>query len=339
MTTFLAAIVLFGVLITIHELGHFLAAKGTGMLVTEFSVGFGPKLLQKKYGETIYTLRVIPMGGYNRIAGMEPGDLSVERGFNNKPLWARMAVILAGPFMNFILPVFIFFGVFAFHGIDTPLDQPVIGTVMSGYPAESAGIKTGDRILSINNTRTAKWADITALIEQNAPVPSYLVVERNGEEKHILVKPEYQDHSKRYLIGVTPIIEHKVLGVGDSITMAFSSVKKVAMAMVESLKLILSSSDTAAELSGPLGVAHMAGSVAAQGAVPYLSFMAFLSINLAILNLLPVPALDGVQFLVLIVEGLLGHALPVKAKEVIQALGVICIILITVAATFHDLMR
>ena len=338
MTTFLAAIVLFGVLITIHELGHFLAAKGTGMLVTEFSVGFGPKLLQKKLGETIYTLRLIPMGGYNRIAGMDPGDFSVERGFNNKPLWARMFVILAGPLMNILLPLVIFFGVFAFHGIDVPLDKPIIGTVMHDYHAESAGILPGDRILSINNTATVSWGDISRLVEENAPVPSYVILQRNGEKKRLIVKPEYQSHSKRYLIGVTPIIEHKALGVGESFIKAFSSVKRVAVAMVQSLKLILTK-EVSAELSGPLGVAHMAGSVAAQGAVPYLNFMAFLSINLAILNLLPIPALDGGQFLVLIIEGILGHALPVKAKEVIQALGVICIILITVAATFHDLMR
>ena len=338
MTTFLAAIVLFGVLITIHELGHFLAAKGTGMLVTEFAVGFGPKLLQRKFGETVYTLRLMPLGGYNRIAGMEPGDLSEERGFNNKPMWARMLVILAGPLMNLLLPVILFFGIFAFHGIDSPLDKPIIGSVMPNYPAEEAGILPGDRILKINNTATFRWGDISRLVEENSPVPSYLIIDRNGEEKHILVKPEYQQHSKRYLIGVTPVIEHKSLGAGESLVKAFSSVKQVAVAMVQSLKLILTEK-ASAELSGPLGVAHMAGSIAAQGAVPYLNFMAFLSINLAILNLLPIPALDGGQFLVLLIEGVLGHALPVKAKEVIQALGVICIILITVAATFHDLMR
>lgn len=338
MTTFIAAVILFGVLITIHELGHFLAAKGTGMLVTEFSVGFGPKLWQHQYGETMYSLRLIPMGGYNRIAGMEPGDLSTERGFNSRPLWARMLVILAGPVMNLLLPIVIFFGVFLFHGVDTMVDQPIIGKLMSGYPAETAGMKPGDHIISINGTPTVKWGDISRLIEENGPVPSYIMVERDGMDKRLIIKPEYQQHSKRYLIGVTPMIVHKTLGVGDSLINAFQSVGRVATAMVKSLKLIFLEK-ASADLSGPLGVAHMAGNVAAQGAVPYLSFMAFLSINLAILNLLPVPALDGGQFLVLVIEGIIGHPLPTKAKEVIQALGVICIILITVAATFHDLMR
>ncbi|WP_303225447.1 RIP metalloprotease RseP [uncultured Acidaminococcus sp.] len=338
MTTILAAIVLFGVLITGHELGHFLAAKGTGMLVTEFSIGFGPKLFQKKVGETLYSLRLCPLGGYNRIAGMEPGEAVTPRGFNGRPLWARMLVILAGPFMNFLLPFLLFFGIFAVSGLTLPVNKPVVGSLMEGYPGAAAGLQAGDRLVSINGRKLEKWNDINSLVQENGPKPGKVVIRRDGREMTLTLQPRFDGESKRFLIGVRPPLEHRQLSLWESLKTAGLAVGKTTVAMVDGLRKMITGK-VRADIAGPIGVAHMAGDVAAQGAVPYLEFMAFLSLNLAVLNLVPIPALDGGQFLVLVVEGLLGHALAPKAKEIIQMIGVACIVALTIFATMHDLLQ
>lgn len=325
-------------LITVHELGHFLAAKGTGMLVTEFSIGFGPKLFQKKVGETLYSLRLCPLGGYNRIAGMEPGEAVTPRGFNGRPLWARMLVILAGPFMNFLLPFLLFFGIFAVSGLTLPVNKPVVGSLMEGYPGAAAGLQAGDRLVSINGRKLEKWNDINSLVQENGPKPGRVVIRRNGREMTLTLQPRFDGESKRFLIGVRPPLEHRQLSLWENLKTAGLAVGKTTVAMVDGLRKMITGK-VRADIAGPIGVAHMAGDVAAQGAVPYLEFMAFLSLNLAVLNLVPIPALDGGQFLVLVVEGLLGHALAPKAKEIIQIIGVACIVALTIFATMHDLLQ
>lgn len=325
-------------LITVHELGHFLAAKGTGMLVTEFSIGFGPKLFQKKAGETLYSLRLCPLGGYNRIAGMEPGEAVTPRGFNGRPLWARMLVILAGPFMNFLLPFLLFFGIFAVSGLTLPVNKPVVGSLMEGYPGAAAGLQAGDRLVSINGRKLEKWNDINSLVQENGPKPGKVVIRRDGREMTLTLQPRFDGESKRFLIGVRPPLEHRQLSLWESLKTAGLAVGKTTVAMVDGLRKMITGK-VRADIAGPIGVAHMAGDVAAQGAVPYLEFMAFLSLNLAVLNLVPIPALDGGQFLVLVVEGLLGHALAPKAKEIIQMIGVACIVALTIFATMHDLLQ
>lgn len=325
-------------LITVHELGHFLAAKGTGMLVTEFSIGFGPKLFQKKVGETLYSLRLCPLGGYNRIAGMEPGEAVTPRGFNGRPLWARMLVILAGPFMNFLLPFLLFFGIFAVSGLTLPVNKPVVGSLMEGYPGAAAGLQAGDRLVSINGRKLEKWNDINSLVQENGPKPGKVVIRRDGREMTLTLQPRFDGESKRFLIGVRPPLEHRHLSLWESLKTAGLAVGKTTVAMVDGLRKMITGK-VRADIAGPIGVAHMAGDVAAQGAVPYLEFMAFLSLNLAVLNLVPIPALDGGQFLVLVVEGLLGHALAPKAKEIIQMIGVACIVALTIFATMHDLLQ
>lgn len=325
-------------LITVHELGHFLVAKGTGMLVTEFSIGFGPKLIQKKVGETLYSLRMCPLGGYNRIAGMEPGEAVTPRGFNGRPLWARMLVILAGPFMNFLLPFLLFFGIFAVSGLTLPVNKPVVGSLMEGYPGAAAGLQAGDRLVSINGRKLEKWNDINSLVQENGPKPGKVVIRRDGREMTLTLQPRFDGESKRFLIGVRPPLEHRQLSLWESLKTAGLAVGKTTVAMVDGLRKMITGK-VRADIAGPIGVAHMAGDVAAQGAVPYLEFMAFLSLNLAVLNLVPIPALDGGQFLVLVVEGLLGHALAPKAKEIIQMIGVACIVALTIFATMHDLLQ
>ncbi len=338
MVTLIAAVIVFGVLISVHELGHFIAAKLVGMQVDEFAIGFGPKIYQTTEKGTKYTLRLFPLGGFNRIAGMEPGEEDVENGFHTKPLWARMIVILAGVFMNFLLPFILFFGIFAFQGIEVPVAKPIIGRVLPNEPAARAGLLPGDEIVSLNGTVLTHWTDLTTNLQKQGNAKSTIVIRRGEKELVKTVIPDYDKESKRYLIGVMRKTEHQPISLGESVYYAADTERRIVAGMVRGLKMILTR-QVRAEVSGPIGVAQMAGSVAQEGIVPLFMFIAFLSINLAILNLIPIPALDGGQFLILVVEGLIRRPLPPTPKKYIQALGIALILALTVYATISDITR
>jgi len=337
--TILASILVFGVLITVHELGHFLVAKLTGMKVDEFAVGFGPLIYQNKTPETIYSLRLVPLGGYNKIAGMEADDRDRPDGFNSKPLWARMLVICAGSAMNFILPALLFFVIFMSSGMDTPVNKAVVGMVSAGQPAAAAGIMPEDKIIAINGTQVTTWEDLINTMKANGPKETVFTIDRAGSVRDYKIVPEMNTELGRPLIGIGPKFTKRPMGVVESVTTSISFEQKIIGNMLTALKRIVTGHSSSAELSGPIGVAQMAGDVASQGVLPLLNFIAFLSINLAIINMLPVPALDGGQLVVLMVEGIRGKPISIKWQERIQMLGFALIILLTLFTTFNDLSR
>ncbi len=338
MITILAAILVFGLLITVHELGHFLVAKATGMQVDEFAIGFGPLIYQNKTQDTVYSLRLVPLGGFNRIAGMDSADTEVKNGFASKPLWARMLVILAGSGMNFILPFVLFFGIFAFSGIDKPVNTPTVGLLLPGQPAALAGMMPGDKVLAIGNTPIKTWDDLLRTVTENGPKEVDFRVDRAGSQRIYKVTPLYNEEAKRAMVGIAPKMEKHSLSIGQAASTALSYEGRIIVGMVNGLQKMVTGKSNA-DISGPIGVAQMAGNVASQGLLPLLSFIAFLSINLAIINLLPVPALDGGHFVVLLVEGFRGKPLPLVWQERIQMLGIALIITLTIFTTFKDITR
>lgn len=367
MTTILAAIFVFGLLVTVHELGHFAVAKWTGMRVDEFAIGFGPALWQKKYGETLYSLRMIPLGGFNRIAGMDyevienagngkvgedgadgevdstipgrPGYVDPgERAYFRRPIWARMLVILAGSAMNLILPIFIFWGLFLVVGVGTPSPEPVIGTVVSDRPADMAGLQSGDRILSIDGQPVEQWQDISERVQDKAGHPFSMTYQRGEQVHETTVMPVEDERTKRAVIGITSSVERTYPGVIEGFGLSVKHVGSIIVAMVGALAMLIQGVG-ASDLSGPVGVAQMAGQVAQQGIAPLFSFAAFLSLNLGIVNLLPVPALDGGHFVMLVLEALRGKPLGQKAMYYIQMTGVALLMGLMVFATFNDITR
>ena len=315
MLTILACIFVFGILVTVHEFGHFITAKLTGMKVEEFSIGFGPNIYQQQEGETLYSLRMLPLGGYNKIAGMDPDDPDdPERGFNAKPVTSRMLVILAGSLMNILLPVVIFFGLFLAFGMDVPENKPVLGQIIEGYPAEQSGLKEGDRILSINGKPVHEWLDIRKNIADSGMQPIPFEIQRDTEKLTITVTPGVNPETGKPFIG--NIIKNMYASLYHMVT-----------------------GKTKAEFSGPVGVAKMAGEVAHKGFDRLMQFTAMLSLNLAIINLLPLPALDGGHFLILLIEAVTGHKLGKTAMQNIQKVGVAMILALTIFATFKDLTR
>lgn len=338
MLTILAAIFVFGVLVTVHELGHFITAKMMGMKVEEFAIGFGPNIYQQKDGDTLYSLRAIPLGGYNKISGMDPDDPWEPNSFKAKSIPARMLVILAGSLMNFILPVILFSGIFMIDGIEKPIDKPVLGIVVEDKAAYNAGLEVGDKILTINGAPVHTWNDVVTTLRDNGTKEVILTAERGGVVNTYKMLPEYNEELGRPLIGISPKFVKERVGVVDSIKMGFAATQKVIVMMVEGLQRIITGKSSA-EVSGPIGVAQMAGQMAAEGLLPLLNFVAFLSINLGVINLLPLPALDGGHFVLLLYEGLRGKPLGSKAMNNIQTIGIVLLLAITIFSTFKDITR
>ncbi len=338
MLTILAAVLVFGILVTVHEFGHFITAKLTGMRVDEFAIGFGPKIYQQKDGDTLYSLRAIPLGGYNKIAGMDPDDPVTEDSFNSKSIPKRMLVILAGALMNFILPIILFTGIFLVQGMDKMVNEPVLGSVMTGMAADRAGLKAGDKILTINGQPMQNWRDIVVSLRANGEKEVTLQAERQGIVKTYTLQPEYDQEAKRPLVGITPKFEKVNMSMAESIKEGFSYTKYIIVAMMDGLAKIITGK-APAEVAGPIGVAQMAGQVAEQGLLPLMNFVAFLSINLGVINLLPLPALDGGHFVRLLLEGLRGKPLGSKAMNNIQMVGVALILALTIFSTFKDITR
>lgn len=338
MLTILAAIFVFGVLVTVHEFGHFITAKMTGMRVDEFAIGFGPKIYQQKDGETLYSLRAIPLGGYNKIAGMDPDDPVEPNAFNSKPIPARMLVILAGALMNFILPIILFSGIFMVEGRMQLVNEPVLGTVADEMAAARAGLKAGDRIVTIDGKNVETWTDVVLNLRKAGTEEVTLTAERNGVLQTYKMTPMFDKDAGRPLIGVSPKFSKESLGFFGSIKEGFIYTKNIGLSMVSGLYRIVSG-NAPADVAGPIGVAQMAGQVAEKGLLPLMNFVAFLSINLGVINLLPLPALDGGHFVLLLLEALRGKPLGGKAMTNIQMVGVALILALTVFSTFKDITR
>lgn len=338
MLTILAAIFVFGVLVTVHEFGHFITAKMTGMRVDEFAIGFGPKIYQQKDGETLYSLRAIPLGGYNKIAGMDPDDPVEPNAFNSKPIPARMLVILAGALMNFILPIILFSGIFMMEGRLQLVNEPVLGTVVDEMAAARAGLKAGDRIVTIDGKNVETWTDVVLNLRKAGTEEVTLTAERNGVLQTYKMTPMFDKDAGRPLIGVSPKFSKESLGFFGSIKEGFIYTKNIGLSMVSGLYRIVSG-NAPADVAGPIGVAQMAGQVAEKGLLPLMNFVAFLSINLGVINLLPLPALDGGHFVLLLLEALRGKPLGGKAMTNIQMVGVALILALTVFSTFKDITR
>ena len=334
--TILGSVFVFGVIVMIHELGHFLTAKACGMRVDEFAIGIGPNVIQKQKGETLYSIRLLPLGGFNKIAGMDSSEDVGERGFNNKPVWQRFIVIAAGATFNFLLAIVIYFCIFAFHGTTVPSHEPVIGDTFAGNPAAEAGIQQGDRILTINGQSIQEWKDITQSLQGHSNHVVSVTLDRKGEIISTTVIP--RESGDRAVIGINQVMDVKQYGIGESAVYAVTHTGSTIMEMLQGLWNIVTG-HSKGDVAGPIGVAQMAGQVAQHGFISLLLFTALLSLNLGVINLLPIPVLDGGHLVLLILEGITGRKLPEKALQYIQMTGVGLLLLVFVYSTFQDILR
>jgi len=336
MITLLATVFVFGLIVFIHELGHFITAKLCGMRVDEFAIGFGPALVKVQKGETLYSIRTIPLGGYNKIAGMDPDEEQDARSFSSKPAWQRFIVISAGAVFNFLLAIIMFFFIFSTIGVGTPSNEAVIGRISAGSPAHTAQLEVNDKITSINGKAVNEWLDISKNLTGLSNQVVTIHVERDGKDIEVSIIPE--DNNGRAIIGVNPQTVYQKYSIADSAKMAVTGTVTMIYEMVNGLVSMVTGS-AKADVAGPIGVAQMAGQIAQVGFVYLLQFTAVLSINLGVINLLPIPALDGGHLIIILIESVIRRRLPAKALYYVQMTGVTIMMFLFLYATSNDIMR
>ncbi len=325
-------IVAIAILVLFHEGGHFVVARLLGIRVKEFSIGFGNSIASWGKGETRYSIRVIPLGGFVRFFGED--DESVEGGFLSQPLWKKALVVAAGPVMNLLVAIPFIAVVFFFNGMPN-LNTATIGGLIHGYPAESVGMKVGDKIISVDGIRVSNWKDLSEYIHKVRGKELRIVVKRDGRKIIFRVKPRFDAKRKVALIGIYPVIER--YNVVSSLWRATSYVFGMLVLMVIFLWNAVAH-HIPLELKGPVAIAYMAGKAASQGWMTFFSFTAFLSINLALINLFPFPALDGGRLIFYLVEFLSGKRIDPRKIEYVHLVGFWILISLVVYITFRDIV-
>jgi len=338
------AIVL-GVLVFIHELGHYLAARWRGIYVEVFSIGFGKKLFSwnDRHG-TEWRLCILPLGGYVKMHGMEqPEDASDEdrakwrpgETFHEKPVISRMIAVAAGPIANFVLAAVLFTALFAVVG--RQVTEPVVGTVVAGSPAAGAGLQAGDRITSISGTKVQKFEDVQAIVSRSAGVALAVTLDRDGKSVDVSVTPRAQNGNG--ILGITRggKVEYEPVSLLAAVPAGIEQTWMVSIQTLSGIGEMISGQRSTDELGGPLRIAQLSGQVAEYGFKSLVNLIAVLSVNLGLLNLFPIPVLDGGHLLFFVLEALRGKPLSPKAQEMGMRAGLALLIGLFVFATWNDL--
>lgn len=341
-------LIVLSVLVIVHEFGHFIVAKSIGVRVEKFSFGFGPRIFSIKRGETEYLISAIPLGGYVKMAGDEPGEGLAGKNFEflSRKISDRFKIIFAGPLLNYVLAFLLFSVIFMFG---SPTLTTEVGSLLEDYPAKKAGIILGDKILKVDNKDVKYWEDMTAIIHNHLEGPIKLSVERKGGTFDIELRPvirEVKDifgkSTKIALLGIAPSqkIENIRYGFFQSFGMGFKKVIDLTNLTYKAIWYIVTGRMSVKEsMTGPIGIFIITGKAAQLGLIYLVNLTAMLSASLAIFNLLPLPVLDGGHILFLIVEKIRGKPLSMRSQEVIANIGVGFLILLTVFIFYNDIMK
>ena len=418
--TLIYFIVALGILVFVHELGHFLVAKQSGIRVERFSLGFPPKMVGVRIGETEYCLSWIPFGGYVKVAGMADVGTEATQGepweFPSKPIWVRMAVIGAGPAMNFAFAFIALAVLFFGFGVDTfqstvvmpqegsageaagiqsgdrvlrvdgravdhrfgllraldasggsgarlevergdrtlaltlpaspqesyglaVLEPALVGRIEPGMPAEAVGLQAGDRIVMVGGEPVRSWAEMSGAIRQHPGEQIRLAWEREGRTMEAGITPEEHTKGDQTFgqIGIGLQTFRARVGLGESLALAGAGVYRSSGMILVFIRELIQGLRSAEELGGPLRIMQLAGRTAQQGPSHFISFLAMLSVNLAIINLLPIPVLDGGHLIFLALEAIMRRPLSLRQREIFQQIGLAIMLFIMVLVTFNDL--
>jgi len=349
-TSVFAFIIVLGVLIFFHELGHFLVARLFGVGVEKFSLGFGPRLIGKTIGMTDYRVSLIPLGGYVKMVGEEP-DTEIEpylipRSFTHKSVFKRFLIVAAGPMSNLLLAVAIFFLVFQTSG--TYVLRPLVGEVDVPSPAAQSGLQKDDLVVAINGIELTSWEEMAAQIADSQGRAMAFVVERAGQRLTFDLVPElkttqnlFGEDIERYVIGIRSAgdVIPRELSLAESVQMSVARTWEITELTVLSVVKLIRGQISTDNLGGPIKIAQMAGAQAREGVINLLVFTAVISINLGILNFLPIPVLDGGHLMFFTIEMISRRPVSIKVREIAQQFGIFLLILLMIFVIYNDIVN
>ncbi len=349
----LGAVGVLSIVIFVHELGHFAVAKWCDVEVLTFSMGFGPTIWSRKYGETDYRLALLPLGGYVRMAGEEDWRTADEgsdpaRGFAAKSIGKRAAIVAAGPGVNLIFAFVLFAMTYAVYGEKVPTEQARMGQIVAGLPAHSAGLSPGDVILEVDGESVASWDEFAATVRDSQGTPLALSIESlDGSRREVTLRPELSEQKDMfgevvgefYMIGVHRDMDSQPVGFFEALSLAGTATYRWSALIFETLARLIGGSVDAKELGGPIMIAREAGRLAATGLEPLLRFMAVISVNLGIINILPIPILDGGHLLFFGYELVRGKPISVRLREYALQAGALLLVALMVFVVYNDISR
>ena len=337
------AILVFSLLILFHELGHFSLAKANGIRVNEFSLGLGPTILGFTKGETKYSLKLLPFGGACMMEG-EDEESDDDRAFNKKSVWARISVVAAGPIFNFIMAFVFSIVLIACVGVD----KPVLTDVIDGYAAQEAGLSSGDTIVKMGGKNINFYKEVSAYAAFHVGEPVGIVYERDGQEYTTTLTPKYDEEEGRYLYGFIASGMRERTGFFETIYYSFCELGYYIDTTIESVKMLITGGVSVNELSGPVGIVQNMGQVyeeSVQNDGYYYAFLnmlnwtIMLSANLGVMNLLPIPALDGGRLVFLAVEAIRGKPIDPNKEGMVHMIGIILLFLLMFFVMFNDIRK
>ena len=335
--TFLIAVAMLGLIIFVHELGHFLTAKFFKMPVSEFSIGMGPQVFSLDTKETTYSFRAIPIGGYVNIEGMEVGS-QVENGFNSKPAYQRFIVLFAGVFMNFLTAFLIIFSIAQMSGRMEYEEKAIIGALVKGGANEQI-LKVDDKILELDGKKINLWADIPEVTKEaidKEEIPA--LIERDGKEQKLVLKLTKDEENNRVVLGISPKSKKTNLSFTESLIFAKNSFVSILKDTVGGLFTLFSGKADLKEISGPVGILKVVGEVSKFGWTSIASLAVILSINIGVLNLLPIPALDGGRIIFVLLE-LFRIRVNKKWEENLHKFGMVVLLFFIVMISVNDVWK
>ena len=336
------ALIIFSLIILIHELGHFLLAKRGGVTVEEFSLGMGPRLISTVKGGTRYSLKLLPFGGSCMMLG-EDEATTEEGSFASKSVWTRISVIAAGPIFNFILAFVLSVIIIGSIGVD----KPVILAVSEGFPAAEAGIQKGDTILKMNGTKIRLSREVTNYVTFHQGEDVTFVYEHEGEERTVTLSPE-QNEGGRYIFGLSTVSSYREkVGAWETLKYSAYEVKYWIQTTISSLKMLFTGQVGINDMSGPVGVVTIIGDTykesAADGGVyiwlNMLNISILLTANLGVMNLLPLPALDGGRLVFLIIEAIRRKRIDPEKEGMVHFVGLMLLMVLMIVVMFNDIRK
>lgn len=346
-------LLVFSILIIIHEFGHFIMAKRSGIMVLEFSVGMGPKLFSVQKGETEYSLRAFPIGGFCRMLDLETSGGNPRGTFENAKLSRRIAVVFAGPFMNFLLSFVLLLIINSMNFIV----NPVVSEVVDNTPAQESGIKPGDRFKEIEGNNIIVYEDLSFYLAENSGKEVNITLERNGREFDVNLMPKYDEQNKKYILGFKPEIvagyfsdkpeSMEITSFSNLIKTSYGKMVFYVKVTVKSFVKLFTFDVPMDQVSGPIGTVAIMGDLYESSlnesilyAIQNMMLLgALISVNLGIINLFPIPAVDGGRLVFLFFEGIRGKPIDPRKEGMVHLLGFVLLLLFGVFIAFNDVIN